>query len=66
MFLMRVLTCPANFHLISKEAMRLLQEGLQGSVGNVNRTIAYIVVSGILIRHISEVGEADPHFGQLR
>ena len=51
---MRALTYPTNYSLIPKEVMRALKGGLEGSIGNVNRTIAYIVVSGILIKHISQ------------
>lgn len=56
MFLMRALICPANHSLIPKEVLRGLRGGLEGSIGNVNRTIAYIVVSGILIKHFSQQG----------
>lgn len=54
---MRALTCPANYSLIPKEVLIGLRGGLKASIGNVNRTIAYIVVSGILIKHISQQGE---------
>jgi hypothetical protein len=66
MFLMRVLTCESNFALLSGEALRALQGGLQASVGNLNRTIAYVVVSGILIKHISRLGESHPHFAVIK
>lgn len=43
-----------------------LQKGLQSSVGNVNRSIAYIVVSGILIKHISKLSESHGHFSSIK
>lgn len=54
MFLMRVLTDRQNFELITCEMLEALHEGLLKSIGNINRTISYIVSSGILIRHLSE------------
>jgi hypothetical protein len=66
MFLMRLLTCPSNFTLITNEMLKALQCGLLKSVGNVNRTISYIVVSGILIKHISRIGESHPHFSTIK
>lgn len=66
MFLMRVLTEHSNFTLISNDMLQALQKGLLSSVGNVNRTISYIVVSGILIKYISGLGESHPHFNSIK
>lgn len=53
MFLMRVLTDRQNVELITNEMLQSLHEGLLKSIGNINRTISYIVSSGILIKHLS-------------
>lgn len=56
---MRVLTDSQNVELITNEMLQALHEGLLKSIGNINRTISYIVSSGILIRHLSEHSESE-------
>jgi hypothetical protein len=63
---MRILIDRQNFHLITNEMLRALQEGLMKSIGNVNRTISYILASGITIKHISEFNESQEHFGTIK
>lgn len=62
---MRLLTAPQNFSLLTIGMLQGLQKGLLGSLGSLNRTIAYIVVSGILIKYVSEE-QNHPHFIALR
>lgn len=51
------------FRSISKEVITTLQKGLTSSFGNINRSVAYIVTSGLLIDHILKMSEKDyDHF----
>lgn len=62
---MRIVSTVEFFSFISNEMLFALEDGLRRTIGNINRTISYIVVSGLLINHISR-HVSHPHFESIR
>lgn len=55
LFLMKILIKESMFRCLTPSIILCLQNGLTSSFGNVNRSISYIVTSGILIQHVLEM-----------
>lgn len=60
---MKILIKESMFGCLTPSIILCLQNGLTSSFGNVNRSISYIVTSGILVQHVLEMNQKDhQHF----
>ena len=64
---MRILLNESNFRYITNKLLLVLKNGLFSSIGNVNKSVSYMIISGMLINHISVMSEHEfEHFMNIK
>lgn len=64
LFLMRLLFNKENLN--HKEVLKALKEGIMASGGNINKSVVYIVTSGIFLQHLTLLNLDLKYFDSFR